>query len=82
MLVHLALTFLPKLKFEHIRVRMFENMLLMQNSRTMLKPDTIATSMIYPWIFGNMFTSVLCIMRVEVYMHKKHLQPQILHCHM
>ncbi len=81
MLVHLAPTFPPMRKFEHIRVRMFEDFLPTQNSRTMLKFDTIAISMIYPWISQNVFTFILCLMLVELYMHKKHLQPWICQDH-
>jgi hypothetical protein len=81
MFMHLAPTFPLAHKFEHIRVHMFEDLFPTQNSCTMLRLDTIATSMIYPWIFRNVITFVLCLMRVKLYMHKKHFQPWILHCH-
>jgi len=79
MFVHLVPTFPLARKFEHIKVHMFENLLPTQNSRTILRLDTIATSMIYPWIFRNVFIFVLCLM--QLYMHRKHLQPWILHYH-
>jgi len=80
MFVHLAPTFPLAHKFEHIRVRMFENLLPTQNFHTILRLDTIATLMIYPWIFQNLFIFVLYFM--QLYMHRYHLQPWILHYHM
>ncbi len=49
MLVDMAPTFPLACKFENIKMHMFEDLLPQQISCTMLKPDTIATLMIY-WL--------------------------------